>query len=181
MRFIQTLLPLVLVATAFGQDVRYNFASGTNFAKFKTYRWVQIKGTDQPDQITDQQIKAAFDAELAGKGLSKVDTEQADLLIGYLVSLGSEKQVTTFDSGWGYGPGWRGYGYGGGGMSTSTTSTIVIGQLDLDMYDAGEKSLVWRGVGSKTLDTKAKPEKRAKNLRKAAAKMLKNYPPGAKS
>jgi hypothetical protein len=178
MRLVKRVLPFVFVAaTVFGQDVRYNFSSGTTFSKFKTYRWVHIKGTDQPDQLVDEQIRSAFDTELAKKGLTKVQGDQGDLLIAYQVSLGSEKQVTTFDNGWGYGPGWGGWGYGGGGISTSTTSTITTGQIDLDMYDAGEKKLVWRGVGSKTLDTKAKPDKRAKNLSKAAAKMLKNYPP----
>jgi hypothetical protein len=39
---------------------------------------------------------------------------------------------------------------------------------------------VWRGVASKTLDPEAKPEKQEKNLRKAVAKVLKNYPPKLK-
>jgi hypothetical protein len=37
--------------------------------------------------------------------------------------------------------------------------------------------LIWRGVGSKTLDPKAKPEKRQKNLTKAVAELMKKYPP----
>jgi hypothetical protein len=39
------------------------------------------------------------------------------------------------------------------------------------MYDATQKDLVWRGVVSKTLDPKAKPDKRQKNLDKAVAKL----------
>jgi hypothetical protein len=39
---------------------------------------------------------------------------------------------------------------------------------------------VWRCAASKTLDQKAKPEKQQKNLTKAVAKMLKNYPPTEK-
>jgi hypothetical protein len=67
--------------------------------------------------------------------------------------------------------------------TTSTygsTSTIYVGQLDLSMYDSAEKQLVWRGAASKTLDTKAKPEKKEKNISKAVAKLLKNYPPSGK-
>ena len=67
-----------------------------------------------------------------------------------------------------------------GGITTGTTSTIYIGQLALDMYSPSPKALVWRGVASKTLDTGAKPEKQQKNLKKAVAKMLKNYPPKTK-
>jgi hypothetical protein len=48
------------------------------------------------------------------------------------------------------------------------------------MYDASRKQLVWRGIASKTLDPKAKPEKQDKNIAKAAQKMLKNYPPPKK-
>ena len=65
-------------------------------------------------------------------------------------------------------------------MTTGSTSTIYTGQLSLDMYNREGHDLVWRGVASKTIDTKAKPEKRQKNLDKAAAKMLKNYPPPKK-
>ncbi|HEX8894548.1 MAG TPA: DUF4136 domain-containing protein [Terriglobales bacterium] len=53
------------------------------------------------------------------------------------------------------------------------------GQLDVDLYDAAKRELVWCGVASKTLDPKAKPEKRQKNLDKAVAKLMKNYPPPA--
>jgi hypothetical protein len=93
-----------------------------------------------------------------------------------------EKQFTSYSSDWGYGPGY-GRWYGGGMGSTTTTgqtSTIYVGQLVIDMYDVAKKQLVWRGVASKTIDEKAKPEKQQKNLAKAVAKMLKNFPPKAK-
>jgi hypothetical protein len=173
-------IPLLAISAS-AQDVRYNFAGDVDFLKYKSFKWVQIKGADQLDQIADAQVKSAVNEELAKKGLSKTEAETADLFVGYQVTLGQEKQVTTFDSGWDYGPGWgRGYGYGGGGFSTSTTSTIVIGQVDLDIYDPAAKKLVWRGTASKTLDMKAKPDKRQKNLRKGFAKLLKNYPPPPK-
>jgi hypothetical protein len=62
-------------------------------------------------------------------------------------------------------------------MSTGTTSTIHIGEVGLDMYDAAKKQLVWRGTASKTLNPKAKPDKRQKNIDKGVVKLLKNYPP----
>jgi hypothetical protein len=186
MKRLFSLLALVLLAgtgTAFAQDVRYNFDSTANFAAFKTYKWVVIKGATQLSDLPDRQVKAAIDAELAKKGLSKTEDDTADLYIGYQAAIGQEKEYTSFDTGWGYGPGYgRGwYGGGGGGMTTGTTSTIYVGQLALDMYQVAPKTLVWRGVASKTIDTEAKPEKQQKNLAKAVAKMLKNYPPKAKT
>jgi hypothetical protein len=165
---------------SFAQDVRYNFASGTDFSKFKTYKWVPLGSEKQVNQLVDQQIKTTVDAELAKKGLTKTEDETADLYVGYQATVGQEKQFTSFNTDWGYGPGWgRGwYGGGmGGGMTTGQTSTIYVGQLGFDMYDHTNKVLVWRGTASKTIDTKAKPDKQQKNLAKAVAKMLKNYPP----
>jgi len=170
---------------AWAQDVRYNFAKDAKFSDYKTYKWVDvIKGSDQVNQITDNQIKAALEAELATKGLTRTDSDNADLYIGYQTAIGTEKQFNSYSTGWGYGPGWGGgwYGYRGGygGMTSTTTSgsttTIYVGQLALDMYEVPKKDLVWRGVASKTLDPKAKPEKQEKNIKKAVAKLLKNYP-----
>jgi hypothetical protein len=180
-------LPLVLclaaASSALAQDVRYNFDKTANFAAFKTYKWVVIKGATQMSDLVDKQIKAAVDAELATKGLTKTEAETADLFIGYQTAIGQEKEYTSFDTGWGYGPGYYGrgwYGGGGGGMTNGQTSTIYIGQLALDMYSPSPKTLVWRGAASKTLDPKAKPEKQEKNLKKAVTKLLKNYPPQVK-
>lgn len=167
---------------AFAQDVRYNFDKSANFAQFKTYKWVVLKGASQLSDLADRQVKAAVDAELSKKGLTRSEAETADLYIGYQAAIDTEKEYTSYDTGWGYGPGW-GYGGwygGGGGMTTGTTSTIYVGQIALDMYAASPKSLVFRTVASKTIDTKAKPEKQQKNLAKAVTKMLKNYPPAPK-
>jgi Domain of unknown function (DUF4136) len=183
--FIWITTLLIVTGSALGQDVRYNFDKDTDFSKLKTYQWVIIKGAQQPDDITDKQIKAAVDAELLTKGLSKTDSTTPDLYLGYQVAIQTEKQFTSFSSGmggWGYGPGWYGGGwYGaGGGITTGETSTIYVGALVLDMYNVSHEDLIWRGVASKSLDAKAKPDKRQKNLNKAVAKLLKNYPPKSK-
>ncbi len=65
MNLLRMILPLSLFAICgFAQDVRYNFAAGTDFSKLKTYKWVQIKGADQVNQLAEQQLKQAVDAEL---------------------------------------------------------------------------------------------------------------------
>jgi hypothetical protein len=172
----------VLVASfASGQDVGYNFDQQADFTKYKTYKWVAVKGGEQPNELVARQIADAIERQLATKGLTKTDSDTADLYVAYQVAVEQEKQMTTWDTGYGMGPGWGGryYGgyYGGGGMSTSTTSTINIGTVAVDMYDRAGKHLVWRGMASKQLDPKAKPEKRQKNLDKGMQKLFKNYPP----
>ncbi len=171
---------LLGAGVAAAQDVRYNYDKSANFGQFKTYAWVAIKDAARVSDLVDKQIKDAVDAQLTAKGLSKVDSpDKADLLVAYQAGVQKEKEFTSYNSGWGAGPGWYGGGwYGGGGMTTTTgsTSTIYIGQLVIDLYSAQAKTLVFRSVGSKTLDTDAKPDKQQKNLTKAVKKMMKNYP-----
>jgi hypothetical protein len=176
---------VVSAGVASAQDVGYNYDQQADFTKYKTYKWVEVKDAQKPDDITDSQIKAAIDKQLALKGMTKTDADTADLYVAYQAAANSEKQLTTYSTGYAMGPGWGGryYGgyYGGGGMTTATTSTIRIGTVALDMYDVQGKKLVWRGMASKQIDPKAKPEKRQKNLEKGAAKLLKNFPPKPKS
>lgn len=184
--FATITLSVVAIGSAWAQDVRYNFDKDKDFSNFKTYKWVVIKGATTFNNIVDQNIKRAVDAQLATKGLTKTDGEDADLLVGYQGAVSQEKQFNSYNSSWGYGPGWHGggwYGYGGGGSgwTTGTTSTIYVGQVAVDMYDPATKDLVWRGVVSKTLDPNAKPDKQEKNLNKAMQKLFKNFPPKPKS
>jgi len=178
------LLMFGVVGVVVAQDVRYDFDKNQDFSKYKTFKWVPIKGADQPDELTSKKVTAAIDAELAKKGLTKTDSDTADLYIGFQTAIGTEKQFTSYNTDWGYGSGWgRGwYGYGGMGTSTTygSTSTVYIGQLDLSIYDPAQKQIVWRGNVSKTLDPKAKPEKKEKNIGKAVEKLLKNFPPPIK-
>ena len=182
-RLALTAMFLGAASLAQAQDVGYNAMPNIDFAKYKTYAWVKLKDAQYPNDIVDSQIQTAIDSQLATKGLTKSDPGNADLLIGYQVAVDKEKELTTYGMGggpaWGWGAGYYGYGYGST-MTTTTSSTIHVGSLSLDMYDRTAKQLVWRGMASKTLDPKAKPEKRTKNLNKAMAKMLKNYPPPPK-
>ncbi|HVM74484.1 MAG TPA: DUF4136 domain-containing protein [Candidatus Saccharimonadales bacterium] len=163
-----SILVLLCASHAVAQDVRYNFMPGTDFSKYHTYKWVTIEGGAHPNQIMDAEIKQAVDSQLASKGLTKTDSDKADLYVGYQVAVDQEKQ-------------WNGYGMGGGlrwgGMASATSSTIDNGTLVVDMYDPTSKQLVWTGRATKTLDPSSNQEKNMKNLNKAMAKLLKNYPP----
>jgi hypothetical protein len=175
---------LAAASSAVAQDIRYDFDKDKDFSKYKTYKWVAIKGAEMPDELTQRALTSAIDSQLAAKGLAKTDADSADLYVGYQTALGQEKEFTSYNTGWGYGPGWGGGWYGYGGMASTTsygsTSTVYVGQLDLSMYDPVAKQLVWRGTASKTLDPKAKPEKKQKNINKAVEKLLKKYPPQLK-
>jgi len=165
-----------LCALVQAQDVKYNFAPGVDWAKFKTYRWVEVEGGTKPSALVNDQIMQAVDGQLASKGLTKTEGDNPDLLITYQVAVNEEKQWNSTNFG--------GYGYGGwggtGGTTTGTTSTIKVGTLVVDLYDAQAKKHVWRGDATKTLNPSKNPEKNQERLNKAVAKLMKNYPPPAK-
>ncbi len=159
-------------ALAVAQDVRYNYLPGTDFSKYKTYKWVEVPGASHPDQITSTKIMQAIDSQMVAKGLTKTDSEKANLYVAYQLAFTQEKQ-------------WNTIGYGGpymrmGGMGTATSSTINIGTLVIDLYDAAAKKQVWHGTATKTLNPSKDPQKNQETTQKAVAKLLKNYPPPVK-
>jgi Domain of unknown function (DUF4136) len=161
-------LLLVTAGTLTAQDVRYNFMPRTDFSKYRTYKWVNIGGA-HPDQIMDAEIKQPVDSQLASKGMTKTDSDKADLYIGYQTAVDQEIQWDAW--------GTRAFG---SGMGSWTSSPINVGTLVLDMYDPGTKQLVWTGRATKKIDPSSNHEKNMKNLDKAMAKLLKNYPPKQK-
>ena len=201
-RLILPITILFMVACARGQDIHYNYDRGANFQSYRTYQWVDVQrgpggpskadvptglpnlpigpppmsGSNiQDDQLLDQDIRRAVDAQLAEKGLAKVD-KGGDLLVGYQANVYEEKSINLSGSG---GYGWWGGGPWGAGLSSvqGQTSTIPIGTLVVGLYDPVRKQLIWRGDASKTVNLKKDPNKNYANLQKAMVKLFKNYPP----
>jgi hypothetical protein len=171
-----------LPAIATAQSVSYNYAQGVDFSLYKTYEWVDIEGVSAGDELLDSEIKQAIDAQLVAKGLTK-SQQGGQLYVAYQVSFPREKQIGQYIRGGygGHGPGW-GYGciygdtYGGPPRSIENNSTIPFGNLVLDIYDSAFKELLWRGNVSKSFT----PDPKKHVLDKAAAKLLKSFPPRPK-
>ena len=151
------------------QDVKYNFDPSANFSKYHTYQWVALP-TNHPDQLIDKQIKEYVNGVLASKGMMEVNGNP-DVQVGYQIAVDQEKQ-------------WNAWGSGGarfgGGFGSATQSTINIGELGIDFFDPASKQIVWRGVGSKTVDPSGNAQKNMERMQKSIAKILKNFPPGKK-
>jgi hypothetical protein len=161
---------LLLFATcAFAQDVTYNFLQGTDFSKFKTYKWVNAPDQKYPSEIVDTQIKESIDKQFAAKGLTKISDGMPDIYAIYQVAIDQQTEWYSFGTGW--------WGMGG----TSTTSyAIHVGTLVIDLYDTAAKKMVWTGRATKQLNPSKDPAKNQKNLDKAMAKLMKNFPPPVK-
>lgn len=183
MKAVRWFLPVLFLFTAttvFAQKATFTFDKTVDFTKYKTYRWEKHPLMQDINPELLAQLGAAFDAELVKSGLTKATNGPADLVIVYMVGVEREMDMTTYAVGWMATPAWGGVWYSNGMVTSSTTSSVPVGSASLDMFDRVKQELVWRGVVSKSVDPKAKPEKRQKNITKAADKLMKNYPPKLK-
>jgi hypothetical protein len=168
--FVTAACMVLLGTVALAQSVTYDFDRGVNFNKYRTYAWVS--GTNLPDALNHRRIVNAIDAQLAARGLTKVESSASpDALVAYHASLDTNVRINAFGSGWG------GYRFGAMRSATATVEEIPIGTLVIDIVDAESKNVVWRGSATKELDSYANAEKREKNINRAAQKLFRNYPP----
>jgi hypothetical protein len=162
---ICTMLALALAGTmTLAQNINYDFDRTANFAAFRTYAWT--RGTELPDALNHRRIVGAVDAQLTAKGMHTVAAGDADVLVAYHASFDRSLEINTFGIGWG--PGRSGH---------ARAQEITVGTIAIDIVNARTRAMVWRGTASHDLDPNAKPEKREKNINRAAEKLFKNYPP----
>jgi len=173
------LLIALVPAMAAAQKTTYDFDKSATFGTYKTYSFKD--GTPAAQPLIHQRIVAALENELKAKGFTRNDTSP-DVFVLYHVAMDTQKDISSYSTGPMYGA--YGYGWGGGWGATTTdvrVRDIVVGTLAIDVIDATKKQIAWRGLGTKEIDTQAKPDKVDKNIASAVTKILKNYPPKVKS
>jgi hypothetical protein len=173
---LSTVLVILLLAVpGFAQKVNIDYDEDADFTVLHTYAWHE--GTPIPNQLMHQRVIAAVDYHLSMKGYEMVETNP-DFYVTYHGTTKEEQRVTT--SSFGYGGGGRRYRrYGGGmGSSTSQVHTSVKGELIVDIWNAKDKLMMWRGIAENTLSDK--PEKNEKKINKSAEKMFDKFPPEEK-
>lgn len=146
-------LLLVRVAAAPAQKVNSHFDPGTDFSKYKTYKWVDIQRADTTHQPIEKQIIEALDAELAKKGLTKSGSDAADLSVAYEATFNKE------------------YPHDKASGDTPSTSKVTV-----EMHDSAHKAPVWSGTVSEVHFMRLSPDQRQVEITKAIEKLLKNYP-----
>ena len=164
-RFALCAMAICIASTsAVGQEVSVNYNHNQSFANFHTYAWGSDNANEIQNSILAQVAKQDIDNAMAEKGLQKVSESQHPDLI--LTANGGMKQQTSYQA-WGM----RGIG---GGMGGITPEQNVEGTMIVDLYDAKNQSLVWRGIAQDTLNNKG--NKNQEMVQKAVQKMFKQWP-----
>jgi hypothetical protein len=160
---------LVSAGSAFAQKVNVDYDHGANFAKYKSYAWIESKNRVASD-LTHKRIIEAIEQQLTAKGVQKTDSNP-DLLVVYNAGLKEEVSVQGYS--YGYAP----YRWGGGTVHVNKVVELRA-TLVVDLVDAQQQQLVWRGIATDTVSDN--PEKNIKKINKAAEKMFKKFPPPGK-
>ena len=168
-------LAVLLPALAVAQKTTYDYDKTAPFTAYRTYALTQ--GTSSGDPLVDARIVAALEDQLTLKGLSKTNVSP-DVNVLFHVAFDKEQDISSYSTG----PIYGGFGWGwGGGWGSTTTNVrvreIVVGTLAIDIVDAKRKQVVWRGLGTREVDTDADSADRDKSIAKAVAKIMRHYPP----
>jgi hypothetical protein len=178
-RWSLTLPALLLAFGCSTLQTNVDYDGSVDFSKYRTFTLKQ--GTPAKDPLTQQRIEAAIVGSLQSRGVRQVP-EGGELLVYTHVRTETQQQIEWTNYGyagygWGWGWGWR--GWGGPAWSTATVRNVPIGTLIVDLVDANEKRLVWRGIATEYVDKilAMSPEEKTKAANEAMQKLFENYPP----
>lgn len=166
---------LLLVGSAFAQDVKVDYDHSFDFGTLKSFSMKIATSWDNP--ISEQRVLDTFEAALVQKGWTKTEEATADATVLLHGATQQKRDLSTFYTGGYSGWGYRGWG---GGMSTAhtTVNEYKVGTLVVDIFDTKNEKLVFRGIAQDELSDK--PEKNTQKIQKSADKMFKDFPPGSK-
>jgi len=174
---ISAAIALLAIAwnVAHAQKVKVEFDKNVDFAKFKTYAW---DPTPQPNNkpLLAIAIKAAVNEELVTRGLKEVQSNP-DIYVQIYGGTDSDASISYSDLFYGSGgiaPFDQSFLVWGGVPGAVTTVVVHKGQLIVDVIDAGQKKLVWRGQAQEKLSEKR--QKALEQVNAAVEKMFAQYP-----
>jgi len=174
-------LTLLLVACAACASVRVNvdFDPNEDFSTYQTFTWFPRPQKETGDYridnpLLDRRIRTAVERELAARGYRKVEDRAPDFYVAYHLQFEQKLDVRTVNRGyydaWGYYVGWP---------ETQVTQ-YDEGSLVIDVANARDKQLVWRGVAVGRVRTRPKPEQTTQDVNEAVAHILAKFPPETK-
>ena len=156
-------------------NISSDYNHKVDFGRYHTYSWIKVQAENP---LWNDRITAAVDNELMAKGWQK-SPSGGDAGIAAYGSTHEQRSFQTWYDGFGGGWGWRRGWAGGPGMTTTTVERTPVGTLVVDIFDAQNKNLIWRGMSSDSLSAN-KPEKNEKKLEKDVADLFKKFPPPSK-
>ena len=171
------IIAMVLMTGCSSISVKTDYDREVDFSKFKTYRWASGTEINPNDELAkrplvQKRFMNAVDQVMADKGFKKVESGDTDFIILIHAGLKEKMQVTDWGyRGW-YDPWWGPYG-GRVDVSYYEEGTLVV-----DIVDASDKELAWRGTGTGIVRDYDSQEDMEEAALVISQKILKGFPPG---
>ena len=181
-RLIAFGLGLILTVPACaGRQVSTDYSPATSFSQFRTFALV-MPPDSAAQQLVDQRVRNAVQAQLDAKGLTVADRQNADLYVGYGMVDKTHQEVYTYRDGWGWGGGlgWRYWRYGVAWPMTvqHQIETYTDGTVVVHLIDAKTKQVVWQGEVADVVNLPVtNPDRATQQIDAAVAKLFAKYPP----
>ena len=170
----------LLPAAAMAQKVSYDYDHAQDFSRLKTYTFKDSTKSGNP--LVDDRIADAIAAQLAARGLTR-DDEHPDAYVITRQAFDTRKEYTVYGNygpyGWGWGNGW-GWGYGWDWNPSYTSvyvKDVTVRTLTIDLQDAANEQLVWRGIGVQKVRPLSKPSHVSRRVNREVTKIFEKYPP----
>ena len=154
-------------------NIRSESDPTADFTKYKTFNFPLnidnfAKNVIRANPFLHKEMLNIVNETMAAKGYVKTD-KKPDLFVVYHATTNQKTSVTTYSGGY-YGWGYHGWGMG---YTDVRVDQYTEGTLIIDLVDADDKELVWRGWATGTLD--ARPD--YDRLRDVVKSMLAEFPP----
>ncbi len=166
---------ILLVITACSSiSVNTDYDPALDFSEYKTFAVFKgnVKGSALENApLIKTRVFDAAENSLSAKGFLQTDIDKADLIVYPFA--GTKEKMKVTDWGYSYGRYWRGYPYG----RNIDVSSYTEASLVLDLVDNKTDELVWRGVGTGTINPNNSPEEKTKAIDEAVSKILEKFPP----
>jgi hypothetical protein len=171
---LTTVCTLLLLANCSNQiRVRSDYDRDVNLAVYKKYAWLSFKEIESKNnpllynELTDKRIRRAVELQFQAKGIP-LDEENPDFRVHYHIIVENRSSVQPSPYGYYYSPYWM--------RSQMYVYQYQEGTLIIDLMDAKNNNLIWRGWASEVLNNEV-PELTEKEIAESVYEILTEFPP----
>jgi hypothetical protein len=164
---------VVLACAAQAQKIKVEYDKSLDFSKFKTYAIDRVDNAAKP--MLRLAIQAAVQDDLGKRGLTKVDANP-DLYVQVYGAIDSDVTASYHDPIYGSSipPINANINMWYGIPGTVTTVVVHKGQMVVDVIDARQTKLIWRGIANQKLSDQR--SKLLDQVNTAVERLFKQYP-----
>ncbi len=175
--FILLVVFTVITATpALAQKVYVDYDRATAFSQYRTFQFKETREDLRNfSETLHRRVVNGLRNYIKEGGMEEVDADP-DIYIAYYTADQSNLRLVLSDLEYTYGPDFSLGSYWDGGVGTRNLENFSFneGTLIIDAWDAKEKKLIWRGIGTAAM-AKKKPEKNEQKLDRALEKIMKRW------